>query len=891
MKRIFLIALIISCFANTVFGREFSDITGHEHSSAINLLGNLEIINGYEDGTFRPDNNITRAEFLTMILRTLEFEGWSETYAENSRFTDVFVSDWSAGIINLSHELGFVNGYEDGTFGGNNNIIYNEAVKILVSVLGYDVAAQSRGGYPSGYLLQAASLGLLKGVSASQDIILRGTAAEMIYNALEVDIMEGEYGAEITYRRGQSTILGNNHIRTFTGIVTGAFGTEYNAKRVMARNEVEISGITYTTGLTGLSKYIGRSVKVYVKDTEELARPVVLHVVDKLFGDDVVINADDIVTKTDLNNLYYKVGDNERRITLGDDLTIIYNGKVLTTAQMTPSKLQPVAGTVTLIASDSGKYDLAIVKDYENYVVSSIYKDKIYGLLGEIVEVDPDDNGLNVQITKNGREIEFSEISVNDVVSIAKSPDGIFWDIIVSSDILEGYIEESGVDRDGKIFYSINSDEYYMAANYLKAYNTNNSKLKKLNLGDGANFYLDVFGKIAYSEPGELSRELVYGYLIDAKNEKGLDGNVTFRLLTTSNKIELYTNADGKRIIFGRTENNTYTADMCTPQYVLEKISTAGEVNRQLVQYQLNDNNELTSIYTAAGRNNQNYLSLDNPQSSTTYSNGVLDQIYIADNKTALFHIPNNGLYEEQFSASFAGSYLKNNNRYPAALYDIENSHVGAMVVADIVDRYITDKDGREIIIDKVNSPVMLIEKSKTIKTDDGITYMVLEGHSNKKTVTVLVSNTLSNTAAARTDLAPGMIIQYQDNQVVLDKALTSDYDRVMVVYKVLFNCNDINAEPFQNWNYGTLYASNAPIGTSYGKVETIDIPNMVVTLKRGAQANTRVPFVLTGGTYILRYRRAAKSVEVAAQEDIQIGQNAFVRQRYNNVREVIIVE
>ena len=105
---------------------DFSDVSASDwFNNAISTLTNAGILDGYEDGTFRPNGNITRAEFATIAVRFFDL-----TYEGEDLFPDI--SDhWARDYINQAAAAGFVNGYEDGTFRPNNAITRAEAVTLV----------------------------------------------------------------------------------------------------------------------------------------------------------------------------------------------------------------------------------------------------------------------------------------------------------------------------------------------------------------------------------------------------------------------------------------------------------------------------------------------------------------------------------------------------------------------------------------------------------------------------------------------------------------------------------------------------------------------------------------------------------------------------------------
>lgn len=115
----------------TAYTGSYSDVADDWYTNYVNFLSTRGVITGYEDGTFRPDNNITRREFTAMITRLGEV-----LEANGSGFPDVADTDWAVDNIYTAAVKGLVNGYEDGTFRPDNNITRAEAVKIVNAYLG-----------------------------------------------------------------------------------------------------------------------------------------------------------------------------------------------------------------------------------------------------------------------------------------------------------------------------------------------------------------------------------------------------------------------------------------------------------------------------------------------------------------------------------------------------------------------------------------------------------------------------------------------------------------------------------------------------------------------------------------------------------------------------------
>lgn len=121
--------------------KDYSDIQGHWASEAIELLSGRGIMEGYEDGTFKPDRVMTRAEFIAVISRLLGLNGNSE----KSKYTDVSEDSWYLGYVNGMAEAGIVSGFGDGTFRPEQPMTREEVWVILYRAFKNDLQQKVQG--------------------------------------------------------------------------------------------------------------------------------------------------------------------------------------------------------------------------------------------------------------------------------------------------------------------------------------------------------------------------------------------------------------------------------------------------------------------------------------------------------------------------------------------------------------------------------------------------------------------------------------------------------------------------------------------------------------------------------------------------------------------------
>ena len=160
---------------------------------AITTLTELGIMEGFEDGSFRPDDTITRAEAAKVMVLALS----GEPSPGVSPFLDI--PEDTEGWINAAYDLEIINGCSDGTFRPDDPAAYEEAVKMIVRTLGYEPIAAARGGYPTGYLSAASQYHISTGSGGKPFTpVTRRQFAIMLYNALEVKIFNpNDWGNEL----------------------------------------------------------------------------------------------------------------------------------------------------------------------------------------------------------------------------------------------------------------------------------------------------------------------------------------------------------------------------------------------------------------------------------------------------------------------------------------------------------------------------------------------------------------------------------------------------------------------------------------------------------------------------------------------------------------------
>lgn len=187
MKKFLSVILAVLLLQTSAFAAFYDVDSNTEVGQAVQQLTKLGIISGYPDGSFHPNDTLTRGQMARIAVAMLGENTAAQTRSGNSVFTDVDQSHWANGYINYISELGIISGYPDGTFCADQVINYAQLLTILVRLLGYsgeDVAYR----WPDGYINKANALNITGGIEFSPyEGVTRGNAAYLVYNALSAE--------------------------------------------------------------------------------------------------------------------------------------------------------------------------------------------------------------------------------------------------------------------------------------------------------------------------------------------------------------------------------------------------------------------------------------------------------------------------------------------------------------------------------------------------------------------------------------------------------------------------------------------------------------------------------------------------------------------------------
>lgn len=172
---------------------EFKDVEkNHPNYTAINYIQMEGIVVGYNDGTYRPDFKINRAEFTKILIAERFSSEQIDTCMDRELtkigdkvfFSDVFRSDWYGKYICIAKTMNIIKGFEDGTFKPLNSITFAEAAKILTLSYGAQIGEETTPWYKVYVEALSNSKVIPTTITSFDQQITRGEMAEMIYRLI-----------------------------------------------------------------------------------------------------------------------------------------------------------------------------------------------------------------------------------------------------------------------------------------------------------------------------------------------------------------------------------------------------------------------------------------------------------------------------------------------------------------------------------------------------------------------------------------------------------------------------------------------------------------------------------------------------------------------------------
>ncbi len=720
-----------------------TDVIGTDYEEAAKVLSAFEVMVG-DGGTglFRPNDPITRSE-VTKIAVALKGLNHAASSSTQTKYPDVRENHWAKGYINVGTSEKLVVGDDLGNFRPDDLISYAEAVTILVRAIGYEPQAQSKGGYPTGYLVAGNSTGLTSGVTVaaarSKDTITRGEVAKLAYNSLNINLMEQTgFGSNEKYEITDETLLTSKHdAKLVSGKVT-AVGSSALEGTGVNKDEIMIDDKVYNIGNADIRNVLGLNVDAYISTASKTKDTVVAIVPGENKNAITTIKADDLDSVTS-SLITYLNGNKKTKIQIPSGSYVVYNGMATDADDLKMID----SGYITVVENDKNK-KIVFINETENYVV-----DEVISTSGRVIDkygkapliLDEDNEDTTFIIEKDSKVIKPSELKEWDVLTVTVSKDKSLVYGTVTNSTVEGSVEEKNTDT-----VTISGKEYKVAANY-----PNEIKLK-----DEGIFYLDNEGKIAaFNEANVISKD--YAYLVNMGTTTGLSSTLKLEVLTSEGKLATL-NAASRIKVDGKTHTS--------PSSAMSAIGDKG----QLITFKTNSNNEITEIKrsTESEEINENKFTLNFSEENVKYSSKNSKLLANAmkvtiDNNTVVFDIPASSEDGEDYSVTDK-SFFADGDSYDVIVYDVSEDLVAGAVIVTSSENKASEE-----------SNIVVVDRLSTTKDEDGNSVVKLYGFQNGEKVTFTSDNDIFTKGSS--NLENGDIIQIKADSKGNAKAITLLFD------------------------------------------------------------------------------------------------------------------
>ena len=293
LKKVLALVLAFACAFTMFAGAAFTDQADIKsaNTEAVDTLVALGVINGYTDGSFKPNGTVTRAEMAKMIY-TIRSGGNSDASAYSgitTSFTDVN-GHWAAGYIKYCQTMGIIAGRNAKTFDPNGKVTVAETAKMALVTMGYKADKSNLTG--SAWMVNTINLAndneLLTDVSGAVNVAAsRQDAAQILYNMLDADVQSWstdklDYEKESETVSGSTLVVDKDGKTTVNAYTTTQYvdvgkkylglskpeGTLTSVKKEDGKDtyKIVVGGVSYSKVAANYIDLLGEDVKVMIKD-------------------------------------------------------------------------------------------------------------------------------------------------------------------------------------------------------------------------------------------------------------------------------------------------------------------------------------------------------------------------------------------------------------------------------------------------------------------------------------------------------------------------------------------------------------------------------------------------------------------------------------------------
>lgn len=853
-------------------------VTANDEQS--NYIFDLKGLGILEDG-YELEKELTRADAAIYITRLLGYSSLAEGMS-SEKFEDVGINHPAGGEIRLLTDLGYISGVSETRFEPNGYLTSEQAATLLVRVLGYEPMANDFGGWPNGYTTAANRAGLYKGVEITDNnrVTLK-MFAQMMYNALDVSIMEPDFANPGSFEINQNQTLRGFLIRNDVGSLKYAQGflsatfETYILKPIenISENEVYIDGILYEMGDTNATAYLGMNVDFAYLYEEASGKRILKQIRCSKSVNYADVDLHDI-TDFETDRFYYESENGETVARIDASAVYVENFEPLLSGSM--ESFKSGNGIARLIDNDGNNvYELVI---FEKHISLPIEKTNISGRNasfifqtghtykgGQSLNFDMENPDVSIKIyDANGKSITPYDVKTDDVVSVIANS-GSRIKIFVSGNHITGMFEGKYED-----FIVIDGTEYLVENEY--------TSVDGALLGRSIKAYMSYRGRVVFAKK-YTENENSYAVILGIMKQKL--GGVKVRLaLAGSLKSELEetnedADADEKTEIPQLAARNSDVISLdCADKVIIDGNGYTDDaiVNRlkteSAIEYRLNEDGKLAEIEYLSPIVDGVMKYYDAYEMTFGKTDGGAFGI---NTETLGLCIPTNQISNE---IDYLGKVKMNNGvRYKIQAFDRdEETRCAKLITVWEVLNYSTSGEVNP------NSTPAIVTATNSVLSENGNIADNISVATSAGAVDYVISDN-SNFVNTLETLKKGDFILYN-----------KDTEELIAKHRLLANLNDLDT-PF-------LKGEATGYETCYGKVSDIEYKYVSMALNKWVDKVS----VTTGSGikgYEVRitappaefiYYKNSGRVEKATNYDITPGDEIFVFASYSKVKALVIL-
>ena len=544
--------LSLAVSANAAF-KDVKDIN-ETYAESAEVLANLGVFKGYEDGSFNPKGDITRAEVAAIVYRIYTGDVkdvQAKNYETYNKFADMAGAGWAKGYIGYCANAAFIKGYPDGNFKPAGKVTGYEALTMILRAVGYDKNNEFTGADWALNVAQIAQkngiLDNVKGVDLNAPAT-REVVAELLFRAINVPMVS--YTAAFGYQNVGLSTADNKFFTANKTLGSEVFG--------LAKVSGEISKVSYldkttqftytedkkdkteeVTGVDAGFENIGYEGYVWTVPgaKKTIAAVSTVYVTGESLGNST--NGTAYGELTDKDNDAYIANDAAR---------VYYNGVLVTgTLTSTIAKINKVGVKVDFIDNDhNGKTDVVVVTEYTAALVNGIAKDTT-STGSNAVEKNKYYFSERIGGYKASAVCCADELALDDLVTVVEYNKAIYVDKAEFTTDTFNAINRDKVGGDQRS-YDIGDKTYLVSA---KGTTDPDELFTNKYLNKKVDIYTDPYGHIIYAELSKA--DVNYLYVLKNDHTKATTGLTDTKVVFAADAKE---EVIGVSKVDGKTEFN-----------------------------------------------------------------------------------------------------------------------------------------------------------------------------------------------------------------------------------------------------------------------------------------------------------------------------------------------